>query len=311
MRKIYLLRGVPGSGKSSFIARHHLLPYAISRDAVLLLLSDLTIYYEEGKDSLHQVIPHTETKAATRLVDKFVLAKMQRGETVIVDGTHVTNEAVEHFHAWVRQYHYELFVVDLMKNADLKSLLKRNEIRMHYDWVKPHVIRTMYADYEKNKRVPSWAHVISPQGMRYSLAQREKDLAGFEHVFCIPDQVKPADFPHVNIKNFYLSFNDQFNAQFGSYSNVIELAKTKKEVVEDFRLPYFVFKFHHKHFLVSAKPIRNEMLDPIRKEKGIWYYSTGLYNVADFLTDLPESKQPHVRQFNLSKLAPDRNLHIW
>ena len=28
MRKLFLLRGAPGSGKSSFIARHHLTPYA-------------------------------------------------------------------------------------------------------------------------------------------------------------------------------------------------------------------------------------------------------------------------------------------
>ena len=39
MRKIFLLRGAPGSGKSSFIARHHLQPYAISRDEIRLLLS--------------------------------------------------------------------------------------------------------------------------------------------------------------------------------------------------------------------------------------------------------------------------------
>ena len=46
MRKIFLLRGAPGSGKSSFIARHHLQPYAISRDQIRLLLADLTGYYE-------------------------------------------------------------------------------------------------------------------------------------------------------------------------------------------------------------------------------------------------------------------------
>ena len=46
MRKIFLLRGAPGSGKSSFIARHHLQPYAISRDEIRLLLADLTVYYE-------------------------------------------------------------------------------------------------------------------------------------------------------------------------------------------------------------------------------------------------------------------------
>ena len=32
------------------------------------------------------------------------------------------------------------------------------------------------------------------------------------------------------------------------------------------------------------------MLDPIKKVKGTWIYTTGLYNVADFLKDYPVNK---------------------
>ncbi|MGM9905839.1 MAG: 2',3'-cyclic-nucleotide 2'-phosphodiesterase, partial [Lactobacillus sp.] len=87
--------------------------------------------------------------------------------------------------------------------------------------------------------------------------------------------------------------------------------KTKEEVVDEFRLPYFAFKFHHKHFLISAYPIRNEMLDPVKKVKGTWSYTTGLYNVADFIREFPENEKSHVHQFNLSKLDRTRLLHIW
>ena len=45
MRKLFLLRGAPGSGKSSFIARHHLNPYAISRDQIRLLSAAFSVYY--------------------------------------------------------------------------------------------------------------------------------------------------------------------------------------------------------------------------------------------------------------------------
>lgn len=75
------------------------------------------------------------------------------------------------------------------------------------------------------------------------------------------------DFPHVHISNFYFSFNDKFTEKYGTYRNVVNLAKTEQEAIEQFKLPFFVFKFHHKHFLISAKPIRNEMLDPIKKLK--------------------------------------------
>lgn len=311
MRKIFLLRGAPGSGKSSFIVRHHLQPYAISHDQIRLLLADLTVYYQEEEDHLHQVIPRRVTTQMEEMVDRLVENKMARGETVIVDGTHIALGAIEHYQSWVDQYHYQLFVVDLMQRNTLASLLKRNQTRMHYDWVKPEVIKEMYHTYEAQKKVPAWAHWISPNQMEYALRQRESDLDHYAHVVAVPDQVASADFPHVHISNFYFSFNQQFTDHYGSYRNVINLAKTQDEAVKQFKLPFFVFKFHHKHFLISAYPIRNEMLDPIHKVHGSWSYSTGLYNVADYLQVFPENKHSHVHQFNLSKLDHHRLLHIW
>lgn len=311
MRKIFLLRGAPGSGKSSFIARHHLQPYAISRDQIRLLLADLTVYYQEEADYLHQVIPRHVTVQTQKMVDNLVEHKMSYGETVIVDGTHVKPSAIEHFKPWVDKYHYDLFVVDLMQHNNLESLLKRNQTRMHYDWVKPEVVKDMYLTYEQNPEVPTWAHKILPNQMDWALSQKESNLDHYSHVIAIPDKVKAEDFPHVHISNFYFSFNDEFTEKYGSYRNVVTIAKNRDEAVEEFKLPYFVFKFHHKHFLISAYPIRNEMLDPIRKVHGVWSYSTGLFNVADYLKEFPENEQQHVHQFNLSKLDPTRLLHIW
>ena len=311
MRKIFLLRGAPGSGKSSFIARHHLQPYAISRDQIRLLLANLTYYYEEDSDCLHQVIPRYANEQTEKMVDYLVEEKMKRGETVIVDSTHIVQESIEHYKKWVECYRYELFVVDLMHHKNLRGLLNRNEVRRQYDWVKPEVVKEMYLTYQDNLHVPEWAHVISPTQMPKALSQKESNLDHFSHVVAVPDQVAEKDFPHVHISNFYFSFNDQFTKKYGTYRNVITIGKTRDEIINDFRLPYFVFKFHHKHFLISAVPIRNEMLDPIKKNKGTWTYSTGLVNLADFVEEYPESEPEHVHQFNLSKLRHDKLLHIW
>lgn len=311
MRKIFLLRGAPGSGKSSFIVRHHLQPYAISRDQIRLLLADLTFYYQEDQDCLHQVIPRYVTAQTQELVDKLVQHKMAAGETVIVDGTHIVPSAIEHFKPWVDQYRYQLFVIDLMQRNDLTSLLRRNQTRRHYDWVKPEVVKEMYRAYQAHPEIPRWAHSISPHQMEKALTQRESDLDHFTHVLAVPDQVSASNFPHVHIADFYFSFNNQFTARYGSYRNVVNIAKSQEEAIKQFKLPYFAFKFHHKHFLISAYPIRNEMLDPIHKIHGSWSYSTGLYNVADYLRPFPENKHPHVHQFNLSKLDHGRLLHIW
>lgn len=311
MRKIFLLRGAPGSGKSSFISRHHLQPYAISRDQIRLLLANLTYFYEEETDCLHQVIPRYANEQTEKVVDYLVEEKMKRGETVIVDSTHIFTENIEHYQPWVERYHYELFVVDLMYHKTLRNLLNRNEIRRHYDWVKPNVIKEMFLSYQDNFDVPEWAHVISPNQLGKALSQKESNLDHFAHVIAIPDKVTEENFPRVHISNFYFSFNDLFTEKYDTYRNVVTIGKTKDEVVNQFRLPFFVFKFHHKHFLISAYPVRNEMLDPIKKVKSVWSYSTGLANPADFLELFPQSRPQHVHQFNLCKLHPDRLLHIW
>ncbi len=176
MRKIFLLRGAPGSGKSSFISRHHLQPYAISRDQIRLLLADLTVYYEEDTDYLHQVIPRHVTVRTEQMVDNLVEHKMSYGETVIVDGTHIVPSAIEHFKPWVDKYHYELFVVDLMQHKTLNSLLKRNQVRIHYDWVKPEVVKQMYNSYKAHPEVPNWARSITPNQMNWALSQKESNL---------------------------------------------------------------------------------------------------------------------------------------
>lgn len=311
MRKIFLLRGAPGSGKSSFISRHHLQPYAISRDEIRLLLADLTVYYQEDADYLHQVIPRHVNVRTEQMVDNLVEHKMSYGETVIVDGTHITQSSIEHFKPLVDKYHYDLYVIDLMQHNTLENLLKRNQIRMHYDWVKPSVVKQMYNAYKAHPEVPDWARVIYPNHMEWAISQRESNLDNYEHVIAVPDEVTEDKFPHVHISNFYFSFNEKFTEKYGTYRNVVTIGRTKDEVVNQFKLPYFVFKFHHKHFLISAYPIRNEMLDPIRKVKGVWSYSTGLFNVADFVKEFPPNKKQHVHQFNLSNLDPTRLLHIW
>lgn len=310
MRKLYLLRGAPGSGKSSFISRHRLQPYAISQDEIRLLFSDITYSYDEKTKSIHHVITQEFNDQVSDLVHQFVEGKMQRGETVIVDATHVFPGAISQYKELVDKYRYETFVVDLMGKNTLKGLLERNEVRMKYHWVNPDVIEMMYNAYLENP-IPDWTIGITPETIDQTLLQRERNLGNFKNVYLIPDDVGEDDFPSVHISNFYFSFNNRFTEKFGSYRNVINIGKTPEELTEQFYLPFFVFKFHHKHFLVSAKYLRNEIVGPIKKDRGQWSYSTGLVNILDFMKDFPPNEKPSVHQFNLEKIDRSRVMKIW
>ena len=311
MRKLFLLRGAPGSGKSSFISRHHLQPYTISQDEIRLLFRNLTYSFDEPSQQLHHIITQEANAETRELVDRLVEGKMARGETVIVDGTHVAPGSIERYQPLADKYHYELFVVDLMEHNTLEGLLSRNEVRVQYHWVKPDVIKKMYDWYEESPTVPEGVISITPNAMDSALAQRERNLFKYNNVYAIPDQVTATNFPGVHISNFYFSFNDEFSRKFGSYRNVINLAKTDTELIAEYKLPFFVFKFHNKHFLISAKPLRNELIGPIKKEKGVWTYSTGLVNILDFMKDFPPNEKQNVHQFNLSKMRRDQVLKIW
>lgn len=311
MRKLFLLRGAPGSGKSSFISRHHLQPYAISQDEIRLLFRNLTYSFDEPSQQLHHIITQDANVDTKELVNRLVEGKMSRGETVIVDGTHVAPGSIERYQPLAEKYHYELFVVDLMEHNTLPGLLARNEIRVKYHWVKPDVIKQMYKWYVENPGVPDGTIRLTANTMDNALAQRERNLVKYNNVYAIPDGVAATNFPGVHISNFYFSFNNEFSKKFGTYRNVINLAKTEEELLKEYKLPFFVFKFHNKHFLISAKPLRNEMIGPIKKEKGVWTYNTGLVNLLDFMKDFPQNEKQNVHQFNLSKMRRDQVLKIW
>lgn len=311
MRKLFLLRGAPGSGKSSFISRHRLQPYAISQDEIRLLFANLTYSFDEDSQNLHHIIPRTANVETKELVMRLVEGKMSRGETVIVDGTHLAPGSIETYHELVDMYHYETFVVDLMERNNLPGLLARNELRVKFHWVKPSVIKKMYEWYEKEPNPPDWTIKISPTQMEGALYQRERNLQRYANVYVVPDEVLEKDFPSVHISNFYFSFNQKFTQKFGSYRNVINLGQTEDDLLNKYKLPFFVFKFHHKHFLISAKPLRNELIGPLKKENGAMSYYTGLVNLTDFVKDFPESENPSVHQFNLTKMMRDKVLKIW
>ena len=78
MRKLIILRGAMGSGKTSFIKEHNLENYTLSTDNIRLMFSspELSINYQE-------VIPQFNNKKVWDLLYTLLEERMKKGDYLI------------------------------------------------------------------------------------------------------------------------------------------------------------------------------------------------------------------------------------
>lgn len=75
MRTLIITRGLPGSGKSTFIKKAHLEQYAISSDALIPMLSS-PVYGADGQWGIDKEI----LQKSWAIVNQMLEIRMKRGE---------------------------------------------------------------------------------------------------------------------------------------------------------------------------------------------------------------------------------------
>ena len=82
MKKIFILRGIPGSGKSSWVKEKQLEPYTISSDNVRLLFRG-PVQDLQGNRTISQ----EDNLRVWKFIRERVEERMSRGELIILDST--------------------------------------------------------------------------------------------------------------------------------------------------------------------------------------------------------------------------------
>ena len=158
MRYLYLLRGAPGSGKSTWIKNNELEPYTLSADAIRQMVSGLA-YNINGE----RIIPQEYDGQVWKLLLKRLEDRMNRGEFVIVDATHYRAALLQQYKKLISKYRYRAMVVDFTTVPE-ETALKQNSTREKYKKVPASVIRKMYRVFESdNKEVSNRFKVITPE----------------------------------------------------------------------------------------------------------------------------------------------------
>lgn len=130
MRTLFLLRGLPGAGKSTWIRENHLEPYTLSPDQIRTEFQ-APLFDEYGNSTISQT---NDTQVWDTLMQRLE-GRMRRGDFTVIDATHYTHRMLAHYNKLIREYHYRAYIVDFT-DIPFETVLERNRTR------------------ESNKRVP-------------------------------------------------------------------------------------------------------------------------------------------------------------
>lgn len=174
MRTLLLLRGAPGSGKSTWVKENKLEPYTISADAIRLLFQSPVYDPETGYCGISQ----NNDKAVWKFLYDRVEERMSRGEFIVIDAT---NKSVRKWKEYADKYRYRVFVKQF--DTPLKECIKRNSKREAWKYVPVNIIVAMYEKL-KQETVPSWAKQIDSMA---ELTITPADFNGYRNIYLFGD----------------------------------------------------------------------------------------------------------------------------
>lgn len=155
MRTLFLLRGAPGAGKSTFIRNNNLENYTLSPDMIRTMVQCPVMNTKGG----YSISCHNDGYVWNTLME-ILERKMQRGETVFIDATHYRAALLNGYNKLIKKYRYRAFIVDFT-DIPLEQCLKNNRNRDKYKWVPEETIRKMYACFTYSKEVACKFKIIS------------------------------------------------------------------------------------------------------------------------------------------------------
>ena len=175
MRYLVFLRGIPGSGKSTFVKENGLEPYTISSDAVRILLKPPVLSLT-GKLIISQKI----SRRVWGLIYSLIKSRMEEGEFTILDATNAGNADIAKYRKLVRNYRYKAFCVDF-SDVPVELAKERNLKRPAYEIVPASVIEEIYSIIHK-QTVPAFVTVIKPSEFYEKLQYQVVDLSSYRKI---------------------------------------------------------------------------------------------------------------------------------
>jgi predicted kinase len=156
MKHLILLRGAPGSGKSTFVSQQNLTPYTICPDEIRLSIGGIVLT-DEGREMIDQSHETEVWQEVARLTED----RMQRGELIVIDATFQQTQDFAFFIQIAAQYTYTIYCIDFTHVSQAQAIAQ-NVMREPYKQVPEFVIQRAYERFQ-NHPLPAGITVLSAE----------------------------------------------------------------------------------------------------------------------------------------------------
>jgi len=201
MRTLILMRGTPGSGKSTFIKSQNWDNYTLEPDAIRLQCQSpkLTI---DGSLTISQANDKFVWETLFTLLEK----RMQRGEFTVIDATHSRSSQFNKYRELTKFYRYRVYCIDFSQ-IPLSTALSQNQLRPQLKQVPDAAIESIHARIQSSTP-PSWVTTI-PYNEYEPLTLTKPDFSDYSSVKVYGDIHGCADIlPVIDSESMHIFLGD-------------------------------------------------------------------------------------------------------
>lgn len=227
MRKLYILQGMPGSGKSSFIKNNKLESYTINLDQIRSMYETPTYVLDET-NQLKRFISQTNHHQVIKTFYDMMFNRFKNQETTIIDATNLKERDLKEIINFSNHFMYTYKIVRIGENISFEELLYRNKKRGIYNIPKDKFLK-MYETYRQALNQTS--NVITANEMLDDLRVDAIDITEkYEDFQVIGDVHSSASTLKELLKNFsnkrlYIFCGDYFDRGIEHYETLLFLEK--------------------------------------------------------------------------------------
>lgn len=149
-RKLFLLAGAPGSGKSTWLHQHP--EYQVLTESWDTEREKYGTHLVDNTGTVHFTLNRVDEKHAIDTVNKRVEYKMLRGDTIFIDNTNTRWRNMKPFVQLAHTYGYTVYLIDIQGQQTLEGVKAQNNQRTGYKRVPEKKVESHYHNHLATKK---------------------------------------------------------------------------------------------------------------------------------------------------------------